>query len=334
MKVSSKLMTVVLTAAFVLSLVGSTQAALPGFLIAGMDHRTHDSNNTLKAFDLDGNLQWEVDADDAKIGEIDPTDGSLIVAQGGPDVFAGGGTRVERYNAQTGALIGTLFDHGQGNVRGIAVHLTTGDIAVTAEGSSVSFHDVSGSALNVTTGALSFANNSDALYDYANGENVLFVMSDATDALKGYATNDPPTTATLTRNAYLTGPDVGSNYENLVKHDGMLYVLKAGPSPDVVKWDPTDQSYTPVSVLSGASGFGYATGLAFDPSGNMYIGDYVGEDVYKFTESGGTWSNQSLFIEDAVHQITWLEFSAVPEPSSLMLIVMAAVGVLGFTRRR
>ena len=64
MKVSSKLMTVVLTAAFVLSLVGSTQAALPGFLIAGMDHRTQDSNKTLKAFDLDGTLQWEVDADE------------------------------------------------------------------------------------------------------------------------------------------------------------------------------------------------------------------------------------------------------------------------------
>ena len=293
---------IVVAVLFSLPLVSSTQA---GTIIAGLDHRTADLNDTFKAFASDGSQLWAVDADDAKIGEIDPTTGNVIVAQGGTGVFTS--ADVTRHKAADGSQTGSnpLFNHGFGNTRGLAVHPTSGDIyLINAAAPSFAVHDVS--AGTTTSFSTPFNGQSDAVLYHDSGEDILFVLT--VSKIKGYLINEPPSTATLVRNAY---PDTGSagNYESLAVYDDMIYALKAGNSPEVWRWNPSDQSAAPTQVLNGASGYTYAAGLTFDDGGNMYIGDYGnGGDIYKYMPSGDTWGSQSLFVDDEVPEVTWLKF--------------------------
>lgn len=331
MRTSFKNATFVLATLAAMILAGPVQAAL----LVGMDNRDPGSNHTLKGFSDAGALSWQVAAGNAKIGEVDPTDSTVIVAQGGTGVFTS--SDVARYNAFTGAVVGTnpLFSHGHTNTRGVAVDPTTGDIVVASEGAAVAVR----SAGTTTTYSTSFAGQSDALIHRNAGEDVLFVFTDGgVDALKGYLLSGPfglPSTAVPARNAYPAIPG-GGTYEGIAVYNDSIYVLKVGSTPEVWVYNElANQSAAPVQVsLAASNSYVAAQGITFDDLGNMYIADYGnGGDVYRYSPTGAnSWGNELLLIDNQVPQATWVKW-VVPEPSSL-LILSAAIGMVARRRVR
>jgi len=142
--------------------------------------------------------------------------------------------------------------------------------------------------------------------------------------------DEPPTTATHNNN-YLT-PGSG-NYESVAIYNDKLYAVKGAvnTAAQVYEWEPTDASASPTLVLTSTATYFFAAGLTFDEKGNMYVGDFGnGGDIYKYEPLGATWGNESLFVDNVGAGVVWLQH-AVPEPSSLLLIVPAAIAL---ARRR
>jgi hypothetical protein len=108
---------------------------------------------------------------------------------------------------------------------------------------------------------------------------------------------------------------------------GNLFVANAG--------DNTIEEFTPGGVGSVFASTGLSTpkGLAFDSLGDLFVANYGNSTIEEFTP-GGT---GSLFatLDSAAGAPIYLAIgvSSVPEPSSLILLVTGAAGVLWLVRR-
>jgi sugar lactone lactonase YvrE len=70
-------------------------------------------------------------------------------------------------------------------------------------------------------------------------------------------------------------------------------------------------------------------GLAFDQSDNLFVSDFYAGSIYKFTPGGSL----SIFAS-GLNEPYGLAFATVPEPSTLILFTIGAIGLLFYARRK
>ena len=361
MFVNMKLLTLVLTVAVALSLVSSAQA---GTLIAGQDYRGTDTSvNSLQAFDTGtGNLLWEKHAGSAKGGDLDPITGDLVVAEGGLGLVGPGKDSVTRHNPLTGAPVGTAFNHGMGFASGIAVHPDTGDLYLSSGVSSpgpghngIRRFDSSGGNLLDFTGLPGLSTGFSPKW-LVTGENRLFVNTATQRSPKAFIVNGTNDGLILSGQFQVAGASGSTEQLNVNQNDNNPYHTNVQGST-VYAWDNGDSSVaaSPVIVLTDTTNLQGASGLAWDDDGNLYVtenGQAPGTDpnveIWKYAPTGtttvgsqtvNTYSTGALFavIEDTLGYNspgTFLLYSPIPEPSSLLLIAMAVVGMMGLARQR
>jgi hypothetical protein len=115
--------------------------------------------------------------------------------------------------------------------------------------------------------------------------------------------------------------------------DGQLYHLSGLGTAIFEKINLTTKAITPIP-LSGVA-YSEALAAAYDPStGNFLVSaDFFDANLYSLTPGG----NRSL-VGDLDHISRGLAFTptieAVPEPSSLVLVVLGGFGLLGYRWRR
>jgi hypothetical protein len=362
MFVNVKLMTIVLTAAFALSLISSTQA---GILIVGKDKRgaapgglTSDPNN-LKAYDTSsGSLLWEVDGGIGLTGgELDPVNGGLVAANAGSE--SGGTDNVTRYNVQTGAVVGgsPIYNHGIGFALDVAVHPDTGDIYHTGSTYPPGHFGVRVADVSNGNNLLNFDASSNSsenlLFLQTPSELLLFIMSYNTRYPVARLVNgDPPTSISISGTYGALPPGTAPRFMTINPNDNLLYATDDLNS--VYQWNPADSTSPPALVMSDPTNLQGASGLAFDELNNLYVTERTGDGnsgvdaspktahIYKYTPNGGgTWDYDSVLatVED-VHVYNnggplFMQY-VVPEPSSLLIVVIAAIsmGAIGFARKR
>ena len=105
---------------------------------------------------------------------------------------------------------------------------------------------------------------------------------------------------------------------------GNLYVSESS-NGDVVKVTPGGSKST------FASGLSTPIGLAFDSSGNLYVAEGSAGGIVKVTPGG----SKSVFAS-GFSSPRFIAFAATgsPEPSSLLLVGLGALGLGGLERRR
>ena len=127
--------------------------------------------------------------------------------------------------------------------------------------------------------------------------------------------------------------------------DGMLLAVSGGSTnPSILSINPTTGAVTDIADNSGMHGTGPAfvnlRGITGGPNGTVYVTDLGNEQIYQVNLSngdrtvvssgvgGGTFGGLSYGI--AVYP----SIASIPEPSSLALLALGAVGLAVYTRRR
>jgi sugar lactone lactonase YvrE len=113
-----------------------------------------------------------------------------------------------------------------------------------------------------------------------------------------------------------------NNPYGLAFYDGNLYVANGG-SADILKIKPDGTS----SVFTSTNLVSEPIGLTFDSSGNLYVGNNGDADILKVNSSG----NVSVFAS-GLGDARFLA-DQVPEPSSLLLLGLAAVSLWPLLKR-
>ena len=112
--------------------------------------------------------------------------------------------------------------------------------------------------------------------------------------------------------------------------DGKLYVLDQTSTPVVRRYDSTGAFDTNVISFSGSLGLFFPSQIAFGPDGKLYISGQDGNvgdgEVLKFETNG---MEDGPFVT-GLQSPSFMTFTAVPEPASVVLFVIGSLGLLKF----
>ena len=92
-----------------------------------------------------------------------------------------------------------------------------------------------------------------------------------------------------------TGGALNTPYGSTIGPDGLLYVTGSS-SANVVRFDPSDNSFVDTFVSPGSGGLSSPKGLAFGLDGNLYVSSYGTREVLRYNASDGTFND--VFIPD------------------------------------
>jgi hypothetical protein len=110
--------------------------------------------------------------------------------------------------------------------------------------------------------------------------------------------------------------------------DGSFWLSQYGNS-DLVE----HRTHTGTLLGSFNSGINYSQGLALDPiDGTLWMSS--GYTIYQFSQSGTSLQNLSFSVQGGGWYGMEFDTQRVPEPSTLALLGVGAVGLLGYARQR
>ncbi len=110
--------------------------------------------------------------------------------------------------------------------------------------------------------------------------------------------------------------------------DGELYAA-ASEMDAVVRFDGETGDFIDTFVLTGAGGLNEPHGIGFGPDGNFYVASAFSDAILRYDGKSGAFLD--TFASDSLDVPLFFVF--IPEPTSLLLTLMAAGAGIGFAPR-
>jgi sugar lactone lactonase YvrE len=216
-------------------------------------------------------------------------DGNIYVVNGDASIL--------RYNASTGALIGTFVTAGSGGLTspyGLAFG-PDGNLYVTSRGTNNSvlrYNGTTGAFIDTFVASASGGLASPAGVTFGADGN-LYVSSGTSAVLRfqgpsGASPGSPlPATGQTGATFVATGSGgLDSPADLIFGPDGNLYVTSQTTDPAVLKFDGTTGAFVSTFVAAGAGGLLEPRGLAFDQDGRLYVADTASNAVHRYDSTG------------------------------------------------
>jgi DNA-binding beta-propeller fold protein YncE len=217
-------------------------------------------------------------------------DGNLYVANGDNSVL--------RYNASTGALIGTFVAAGSGglsNPYGLTFG-PDGNLYVSSRGTDnaiLCYNGTTGAFINafVPTGSGGLAGPAGITFG-ADGN--LYVVSNRPSSVLRYegpfgpSPGSPlPSSGQTGANFVVAGSGGLANPADLIfGPDGNLYVSSQSTDQAVLKFDGNTGNFISTYVTPGEGGLVTPRGLAFDQDGRLYVADIGNNAIHRYDSTG------------------------------------------------
>jgi DNA-binding beta-propeller fold protein YncE len=219
-------------------------------------------------------------------------DGSLYVATGANSVL--------RYNASTGALIGTFVAAGSGgfnNPYGLAFG-PDGNLYVSSRGTSnaiLSYNGTTGAFINAFVPTGSGGLNSPAGITFGADGNLYVVSNGSSSVLRYQGPSGPSPGSPLPSSGQTGATFVAAGSGGLAGPadlifgpDGNLYVSSQSTDQAVLKFDGNSGNFISTYVTPGEGGLATPRGLAFDQDGRLYVADIGNNTIHRYDSTGQT----------------------------------------------
>lgn len=230
---------------------------------------------------------------------------------------------IRKYNGTTGAFISNVTDNtffgAAWPVYGISSKGTgtpAGDlIASYTLGANAHFAFLDTSATNITTLSPAYGPTYEGI-NWSQAAQLLYATTPNGGGLMQVFNG---------AGGFLGQVAVGTAPKGVVRDDsnGMHYVADFGGS--VWRWDGVNPASTFITGLGANSAYG-VTAVG---NGDIWVSNYTSGDLSRYNSSGAF---QSSFNVGAGNP-TYITFTAIPEPSTVGLLVMGCLGVLAAIRR-
>jgi outer membrane protein assembly factor BamB len=114
--------------------------------------------------------------------------------------------------------------------------------------------------------------------------------------------------------------------------DGNLYVSN-GSLNDVLRFDGATGAFLGTFVAPGSGGLDYAQGIAFGSDGNLYVSSYFTHSVLEYNGSTGAFIGTAFKLPETIfgQALPTYLYSAIPEPSSLVLLATGLIAAMTAT---
>jgi DNA-binding beta-propeller fold protein YncE len=217
-------------------------------------------------------------------------DGNLYVANGDSSIL--------RYNASTGALIGTFVAAGSGGLNGPygLAFGPDGNLYVSSRGTDNAircYNGTTGAFISafVPSGSAGLAGPAGITFG-ADGN--LYVVSNGTSSVLRFEGPLGPSPGSPLPASGQTGADfvpTGSGglagpADLIFGPDGNLYVSSQSTDRAVLKFDGSTGNYVSTFVTPGEGGLGTPRGLAFDQDGRLYVADIDNNTIHRYDVTG------------------------------------------------
>lgn len=269
---------------------------------------------------------------------INPNNGNLLVVSTQTN-------NVLQYNPLTGAFISTFTSGGTLTLPDGMSYGPDGNLYVSGGTANnvQRFNGVTGSFINnFATGAA--GNLFAAVFDVRFGgpNNDLYFTNQTlnfpTGSFSGVRRHNGTSGAHIWNS---TGGSLGTPAGIAFGPDGLLYVASAS-GDNIQRFNATTGAFVDIFVPTGSGGLDRPYGLTFGPDGHLYVTSYSGNAATSMVKRfHGT---TGAFIDNFVAPnsggllnptyLMFVDFSVIPEPTTLLLSGAGLATVLWFTRRR